>query len=362
MSIPTGILVNVTIVEAVLLVVAWGFVLLHGLRGARSRAREPRIAEARDAVVRGLLAGGLQEDDRARIQRLSRAERVRLFNRVAPNLRGRERGWLGELAEELGLVAYGRGMIRSPFWWRRLRGARLLTLAGGAGNAVLDLADDPHPLIRSQVAEWCGANPSDEAIATLIRLLGDPVQGSRFAVQDALVRLGTDAIQPLVDGLEQIPISPGETGPGHDERAALAGLSVARGIGDSRLADAILRLADHPQPVVREAAFRALGTAGGPEAADRLIEGLEDPDAEVRTAAARALGELEHWPAGPGLVKALADPAWDVRAASGRALVRIGPPGELLLRRAMHSEDSFAADMARYAMDTAGVVTRFRGA
>ncbi len=362
MTFPNWLLIDVAIVEGVLLVGAWLLVLLHGVRGARIRAREPRIGEARDAVVRGLLAGGLEEVDRGKVQRLSRSERVRLFNRVAPNLRGRERGWLGQLADEMGLVDYGKRLIRSPFWWRRLRGARLLTLAGGAGNAVLRLAEDSHPLVRSQVAEWCGANPSDEAIATLIRMLGDPVQGSRFSVQDALVRLGTAAIESLAEGLEQIPISPGETGPGRDEYAALAGLSVARGIGDSRLAAAILRLADHPSPAVREAAFRALGTAGGHDAADRLIEGLEDPDAEVRTAAARALGELEHWPAGPGLVKALADPSWDVRAASGRALIRIGPPGELLLRRAMQSEDSFAADMARYAMDTAGVVTRFRGA
>lgn len=362
MSIPNWLLIDVAIAEGALLVLAWLFVLLHGVRSARVRAREPRIAEARDAVVRGLLAGGIRDEDRETLQRLSRAERVRLFNRVAPNLRGRERGWLGQLADEMGLVAYGKSMIRSPFWWRRLRGARLLTLAGGAGDAVLRLAEDPHPLIRSQVSEWCGANPSDEAMAVLIRHLGDPVQGNRFTVQDALVRLGADAIEPLTEKLERIPISPGETGPGRDEYAALAGLSVARGIGDSRLADAVLRLADHPSPAVRKAAFRALGTAGGPEAADRLIEGLEDPDAEVRTAAARALGELEHWPAGPSLVKALADPSWDVRAASGRALIRIGPPGEILLRRASHSEDSFAADMAQYAMDTAGVVTRFQGA
>jgi HEAT repeat protein len=88
---------------------------------------------------------------------------------------------------------------------------------------------------------------------------------------------------------------------------------------------------------------------------------LEDPETSVRAAAAVALGEMGHWPAGPYLVKRLGDPAWDVRAAAGRALVRIGPPGELLLRKMLTSEDSFAADMARYALDTAGVVTRFRG-
>jgi hypothetical protein len=360
MTIPDWLLINVAIVEGVLLALAWLTILGHGVRGMVRRAREPRIAEARDAVVRGLLAGTLDALDRQPIDRLSRGDRVRLFHRVAPNLRGRERGWLGQLAEELGLVGYGKRLSRSRFWWRRLRGARLLTLAGGAGDAVLRLADDRHPLVRSQVAEWCGANPSERGVETLIGMLGDVSQASRFAVQDALVRLGTDAIDGLAGALDRIPISPGETGPGQDARAALAGLAVARGIGDSRLAPSILRLADHPSPAVRESAFRALGTAGGSDAPDRLIEGLEDPEAEARTAAAAALGELEHWPAGPSLVRALGDPAWDVRAAAGRALIRIGPPGELLLRSALHSEDSFASDMARHAMDTASVVTRFR--
>ncbi len=362
MTIPDWLLIDVAIAEGVLLALAWLIILGHGVRGMIRRAREPRIAEARDAVVRGLLAGTLDEIDRETVDRLSRGDRVRLFDRVAPNLRGRERGWLGDLAEELGLVEYGKRLSRSRFWWKRLRGARLLTLAGGAGDAVLRLAEDPHPLVRSQVAEWCGANPSERSVDTLIGMLADPTQASRFAVQDALVRLGTDAIDGLAEALDRIPISPGEVGPGQDARGAMVGLAVARGIGDSRLSPSILRLADHPVADVRAVAFLALGTAGGGDAAARLIEGLEDPEEEVRTAAATALGELEHWPAGPGLVKALGDPAWDVRAAAGRALVRIGAPGELLLRRALSSEDSFAADMARYAMDTADVVTRFRRA
>ncbi|MFO7895095.1 MAG: HEAT repeat domain-containing protein [Longimicrobiales bacterium] len=361
MTIPDWLLLDVALVEGVALAGAWLVILAHGVRAMYQRSREPQIAEARDAVVGGLLAGSLEERDREKLEPLSRSERVRLFNRVAPNLRGRERGWLGELAEDLGLVEYGQRMSRSRFWWRRLRGARLLTLAGGAGDAVLRLADDPHPLVRSQVAEWCGANPSEHAVATLIGMLGDPSQTSRFAVQDALVRIGTETIEPLRDELARIPVEAADIRSERDVKAAIAGLGVARGIGDSRLTDPLLRLTDHPVPEVRELAYRALGGTGSRDAADRLEQGLEDPDTSARAAAAAALGELEHWPAGPRLARALSDPAWDVRAAAGRALVRLGPPGELLLRRTMKADDSFAADMARHALDTAGVVTRFGG-
>lgn len=351
MTIPNGLLLDVIAVEAAILLVAWIAVLGHGIRSTRKRAREPVLAEARAVVVSGLLKGTLDATGWTTLERLSRAERVRLFNRVAPNLRGRERNWLGELADELGLVDYGQRLSRSRFWWRRLRGARLLTLAGKAGDSVLRLADDAHPLVRSQVAEWCGANPSEHAVHTLIGMLGDPSQASRFSVQDALVRVGAESIESLEDALKAA----------QDPTEAVAGLVVAGGIGDSRLAPAILHLADHDAPEVRRAAFRAMATTGGRDVAKRLVEGLDDADAEARSAAAAAIGELGHWQAGPALVDALSDPAWDVRAAAGRALVRIGPPGELLLRRTLNADDSFAADMARYAMDTAGVVTRFGG-
>ncbi|MFW5947304.1 MAG: HEAT repeat domain-containing protein [Gemmatimonadota bacterium] len=349
MTVPDWLLLDIIAAQAAALALVWGVVLVHGALAARRRARQPVLSEARRVIVRGLLDGSLDGSELEKLQRLPRGERIRLLNRVTPNLRGREREWLGWLAEELGLVDYGRRLIRSRFWWRRLRGARLLTLAGGSGDAVLRLAGDPHPLVRTQVAEWCGANPSEHAVATLVGMLGDPSQASRFAVQDALVRIAAAAVEPLARALRR---SPGEP-------EILAALTVARGIGDSRLARPVLRLADHDSARVRAAAFRALGLAGGREAAERLERGLGDPDAGARAAAASSLGELAHWQAGPALARALGDTSWDVRAAAGRALLRIGPPGELLLRRVMKRGDGFAADMARHALDTAGVVTRF---
>lgn len=361
MNVPNWLLMDVVAAEVVLLAAAWLIILIHGARTMMERRREPWIAEARDLVVQGMLAGSLPEGAGRELDRLSRRERVRLFKRVAPNLRGVERAWLGELAEELGLIDFGRRLSRSRFWWRRLRGTRLLTLTGGAQDAVLPLADDSSPLVRSQVAEWCGSHPSGHAVDTLIGMLGDRSQAGRFAVQDALIRIGTPAIEPLAEALRKMTVPSDRVGPAAREDEIRAGLAVARGLGDRRLAEAVLRLSEHPSAAVRAAAFRALGSAGGEEAARRLVDGLDDPDARARTAAASALGELGHWQAAPQLARSLGDTAWDVRSAAGRALVRIGPPGEILLRRALRSDDRFVSDMARHAMDTAAVVTRFGG-
>lgn len=352
MSIPDRILLDIALLEAAALLLTWVVILVGGIRSGRRRRREPRRVEARNALVRGTLSGAIDLAGRRVLASLPRRERIRLLEGLASNLRGREREWLGSLVEETDLMPYARRLSRSRLWWRRLRGARLLNLAGAAGMEVLRMADDPAPIVRGQVAEWCGDHPSDRSVATLVGMLDDPAQASRFAVQDALVRIGGPAVEPLADALAAAT----------EQTAILTGLEVAEGIRDSRLAATAVAFTDHRSPAVRAAAFRVLGATGGRDAADRLERGLEDRDPAVRAAAATALGELGHWPSGPRLVRALEDRAWDVRFASGRALVRLGPPGELLLRRVMDTaSNSFAADMARHAMDTAGVVTRFGG-
>lgn len=59
---------------------------------------------------------------------------------------------------------------------------------------------------------------------------------------------------------------------------------------------AIAGWAAHPDPVVRSAAYRALGLVGGPIASSRLAGGLEDPERAVRQAAAFGLSQVWAWP------------------------------------------------------------------
>jgi cyclophilin family peptidyl-prolyl cis-trans isomerase/HEAT repeat protein len=59
---------------------------------------------------------------------------------------------------------------------------------------------------------------------------------------------------------------------------------------------AIAGWAAHPDPLVRSAAYRALGLVGGPIASSRLAGGLEDPERAVREAAAFGLSQVWAWP------------------------------------------------------------------
>ena len=173
------------------------------------------------------------------------------------------------------------------------------------------------------------AFPSERAIGTLIGLLGDPNQPTRFAAHDALVRIGDTAVEPLGACLLRTT----------DRRVARTGLMVARRLADRRLTEPVLRLADHPSARLRSAAFRALGAVGGPGAVDRLVEGLDDPEEAPRTAAAAALSELGRVPADPRMAEALGDPAGEVRAVAHPARTRLGTTEDRLLRERASTGD-----------------------
>jgi HEAT repeat protein len=94
-----------------------------------------------------------------------------------------------------------------------------------------------------------------------------------------------------------------------------------------------------------------LGALGGGVGVDALLSLLDDAVDDVRAAAAWALGQLSHWPAAGGLAAHMRDPAWEVRRNAALALRRLGSPGIVLLRRALDSDDRYAADMAQQILD-----------
>jgi hypothetical protein len=60
---------------------------------------------------------------------------------------------------------------------------------------------------------------------------------------------------------------------------------------------------------------------------------------------------MRYWQAGPKLADCMRDRTWRVRREAALALRSIGAPGALFLRRALKSDDPFAADMAQQVMD-----------
>jgi HEAT repeat protein len=205
---------------------------------------------------------------------------------------------------------------------------------------VVKLLSDPHASVRAQAAEWAGAQPSAPIISTMLTMLADPATQARFAVQDALMRMGSIVGEQLAAFLET-----------HEGQPAEAGLRVAEAIGGPNFRPAALRLSANEDAPVRVAAANLLGAIGDAASAERLAALLKDPDSQVRAAAAHGLGRMQHWPSASQLAECLRDSTWHVRRNAGFALRAIGAPGALFLRRALKGDDRFASDMAQQVLD-----------
>lgn len=343
--VPESLLLVVLLAESALLGAALLVFFTSGLLTSRRRGRRPRSRAVEEILAEAVLRDDVPPEALTALAGLRRGEQVGLFVRLGSNLRGREQRALRELARTIGLRAYAESLCQSRWWWRRLRGVRVLGVVGGREERVLALAGDREPLIREQVAHWCGDHPSPAALLTLIGMLADPARASRFAVQNALSRIGVPAVEPLIARLRT----------SGDVAELVAGLGVARAVGDARLASVVVEHTRSPEPGIRRAACRALGRIGGEAGEARLLDRLADDEAAVVAAAATALGELGHWPAAPALSRLLSSPSWDIRSCAAAALARLGAPGELVLSRAARSSEPAAADVAQHALDTAAV-------
>jgi ABC-type multidrug transport system fused ATPase/permease subunit len=99
-----------------------------------------------------------------------------------------------------------------------------------------------------------------------------------------------------------------------------------------------------------EAAAKALGQIGDPQAVRALIQALRDEKEEVRWAAAKALGEI-----GDALTQALRNEKEEVREAAARALGEIGDPqATLALTQALRDEKEEVRRAAALALGEIG--------
>jgi HEAT repeat protein len=335
------LIVRAILVEAILLVGAVGVVMGHTLRKQWYVARsKPLLGRARGALTAVLEHSQPSRASLAELRVLPPRIQAQFLVEFARNLRGEQRQRLGTVARDLGFVSRAEALCASRWWWRRLRGARLLTYFGGGTAVVPGLLGDPHPAVRAQAAEWAGYHALPLVIDHLLELLGDSVGLVRFAAQDSLLGGGDVVIEPLCRYLST------RSGPGLE-----AALEVAIGLADPRFFAPALTLCREDRASVRSLAATLVGALGGREAAAELVTLLGDPAPGVRTAAAHAMGILGHWPATPILANLLRDRAWTVRREAGLALAALGAPGTLFLRRALSDHDRFAADMARRVLD-----------
>jgi HEAT repeat protein len=131
----------------------------------------------------------------------------------------------------------------------------------------------------------------------------------REAATDLLTRIGTPAVELLIDVLMQ-----------HNP-------AVVPTVGEllQRIAqpDEFLSRLDAVEPERRLRGVEALGAIGGPTAADALLRSVSDPDERIRARAAQLLPELGDPRAREALSGLLRDPIPGVVAAAQDALARL---------------------------------------
>jgi hypothetical protein len=298
------------------------------------------MTAARDSLTQLLTRGTINVEEIEALRRIPRDAQVAAFLEASRNLTGTGKERLLFIAREISLLDRARKLCESTRWTRRLRGARLLARMDVADPLVEKLLADPNPAVRAQAAEWAATHPAPSIIAIMLTMLADPATQARFAVQDALLRMGSVIADPLAAFLES-----------HSGLPAESGLRVAESLAEPRFLPAALRLSVSEEVGVRTAAANLLGAIGGADSASRLTELLKDKDSLVRAAAAHGLGRMQHWPAAAQLAECLQDATWRVRRDAGLALRALGAPGALFLRRALKGSDPFAADMSQQILD-----------
>ena len=339
--IPQSVVNGIMIGEAALLVLSLLLFFSHGVwLHFHQRSQEKLLADAREGLTRLLSRSTVDPEEVEGLKSVPRSVQVAVFLAISPSVGGTRKERLRFLAAEIGLIERAKGFCQSRRWGRRLRGARILARLDVSDPVVERLLRDPHPAVRAQAAEWGAAQPTIPVVLELLNMLADPATLARFAVQNALFRVGTIAIDPLARFLAE-----------HDGDPAEAGLKVAEALAGTRFLPAGVRFSTSSDPALRTSAANLLGAIGDASGASRLLQMLSDPIPDVRAAAARGLGRMRHWQAASPLAAGLRDPAWRVRREAGLALRAVGAPGVLLLRRAVKGSDAFAADMAQLVLD-----------
>lgn len=336
------------LVELVLILISVLVILLlavwsaHGLwKSWRARLAGPAVERARARLLQDLADGRIGPDTEAAVRSLSLNRQMLLLAGVGRQISGRQRSLLAELARTTGLYQRAEADCASTRWFRRLRGADVLTLLGGGEGAMTPLLRDPSVYLRAQAAEWAVEHPTPTVLKGLLDLLDDPDSGARFAAADAVLRVGPPVVAAIAERLARTASS------GSARSGTTRLLDVAAGVRDTSFIAPAVRLSGADDPELRARAVGLLGRVGGEDAVTRAEEMLDDPVAGVRAAAVRALGNLGYWPAAPEVGGLLGDGSWEVRREAGLALRAMGSPGQLVLRRATREGDRFAADMAR---------------
>lgn len=167
---------------------------------------------------------------------------------------------------------------------------------------LADLASDPEPFVRWNIAWQLGELRHSAALPVLEKLARDPHANVRFRVALAVALIRDRAGLPILEGLAKDSYVVG----GHAVVKAFAALAVGK-LRSTNTTSVLARLAEETDPVVRWHAAVGLGEAGDARALPVLTKLLGDEVPFVRGHAGIALAQI-------GDVRALED----LRAAAAR--------------------------------------------
>jgi hypothetical protein len=231
----------------------------------------------------------------------------------------------------------------SRFWWRRLQAARALSNLAAAEDlaTVHRLLIDPVPAVRLAAADTLARLPSPALAAAIL----DRATAGHTVVRNHLLEILASSRAVV---LPVMVTRLGQSLPPWRLRALvdLAGL-----LADPRLLPHVIAHSDSGHLEVRIAAATSLRSYPHPQAAAALRRLLRDPAWQVRARAAASLGAIEAIEAVDDLCATLCDRNWWVRLRSAIALRLVGPSGVHRLRAMTPELDRYGYDMACYVLE-----------
>jgi HEAT repeat protein len=226
-------------------------------------------------------------------------------------------------ASALGLVDHWMRDVSHRSWWVRAAAVRALGLVREPSSVavLLRALDEPHAEVRAAAADALGRIADPAVGPALLARLRDESRHQRARLIEAIRAQGAPMMPAL---LAHARASAADTA---------ATLDVVGIIGDTSAIDSLLDWSGAPDPAVRSAALKALGSIGLDDRSYYYaLRGLEDAHPDARAMAARALGRSGRRDAVPYL-RAHLDDEWIVAAHCATGLRRLGREGAAALQQ-----------------------------
>ncbi|MDH5362206.1 MAG: HEAT repeat domain-containing protein, partial [Aigarchaeota archaeon] len=177
----------------------------------------------------------------------------------------------------------------------------------------------------------------------LIRALDHKDSVIKSRAVDALVRIGTPAVGPVIEALRN---------EGDGVRWEL--VVTLRRIGDARAVEPLVQALKDEDRRVRHEAVQALGEIGDARALEPLAEALKDAHNTVRMSAADALGTIGDARAVEPLFQSVWDEDERARERAAEALGKMGEKAVAFLVQALKGENREARERAVSALNKIG--------